>query len=83
MNPIPPGSLLSVEVVIDDTEERFTSLDPDLSSYPKDMFWVFSACEEEWGNRHDLCPGDTKLRRGFSGHCVCGCHRGDTIHAAP
>ncbi len=43
--------------------------------YPKDLYWVFSGCDEEWGNDHRVCPADVKLRKGFRGHCVCGCHR--------
>lgn len=80
MTPIPHGSLLSVEVVLEDPEERFIDRtgDPDLSRYPKDTFWIFSACLEDFGNHHDLCLEDTKLRRGFLGHCICRCH-----HVAP
>src|SRR6266566_2421171 len=38
--------------------------------YPKDLYWVFSGCDEEIGNNHRVCPGDVKLRKGFRGHCV-------------
>jgi hypothetical protein len=47
----------------------------DAERYPKDFYWLFSGCDETWGNQHDLCAGDVKLRNGFRGHCVCGCHR--------
>ncbi len=43
--------------------------------YPHDFYWIFSGCLEDWGNDHSVCPGDVKLRKGFRGHCVCGCHR--------
>ncbi len=43
--------------------------------HPKDLYWVFSGCDEEIGNHHNVCPGNVKLRKDFRGHCVCGCHR--------
>ena len=43
--------------------------------YPKDYYWIFSACLDEWGNNHSICPADSSIRKGFSGHCICGCHK--------
>jgi len=67
-----------VEVRVDDLEGRdeFGLIDVRYPIvYPKDFYWLFSGCDEEWGNNHRLCPADVRLRKGFRGHCVCGCHR--------
>jgi len=44
-------------------------------NYPLDYYWIFTACDEDYGNNHTLCLEDFKIRQKYNGHCVCACHR--------
>lgn len=64
----------SLDINIDTSGERNYQY-VNTENYPLDYYWVFSACDESFGNNHILCPVDFKFRIKYKGHCVCGCHR--------
>ena len=64
----------TLQVNIDDRGERNYQY-VNIENYPLDYYWIFSGCDEEWGNNHTLCPGDFKFRDKYQGHCVCGHHK--------
>jgi len=61
----------SVNVEINNPEKGYNFVE----DYPLDYYWIFTACDEEWGNNHVLCLEDYKFRDKYNGHCVCGCHQ--------
>ena len=64
----------SLEINIDiSTEINYQNVNTE--RFPLDYYWIFSACDEDFGNNHTLCPMDFRIRNKYNGHCVCGCHR--------